>query len=67
MEKLRMTTPDLTAANIDKLAEIFPNVITESFDDEGRLHRSVDFDMLRQELSDHVIDGGGAISAELAR
>lgn len=59
MEKLRMTTPDLTAVNIDKLAEIFPNVITESFDDEGRLHRSVDFDMLRQELSDHVIDGGG--------
>ena len=57
MEKLRMTSPDLTEANIDKLAELFPTVITESLDAEGNPQRAVDFDLLRQELSDHIVDG----------
>jgi len=52
-----MTSPDLTAANIDKIAELFPSVITETHDAEGNLVRSVDFDALRQELSDHVVEG----------
>lgn len=57
MEKLRMTSPDLTEANIDKLAELFPTVITETLDADGEPQRAVDFDLLRQELSDHVVDG----------
>jgi len=57
MEKLRMTSPDLTAANIDKIAKLFPSVITETRDAEGNPVRSVDFDALRQELSDHVVEG----------
>ncbi|MGQ9352458.1 site-specific DNA-methyltransferase (plasmid) [Mycolicibacterium gilvum] len=57
MEKLRMTSPDLTAANIDKLAELFPSVITETLDADGNLKKAVDFDLLRQELSDHVVEG----------
>lgn len=57
MDKLRMTSPDLTAANIDKLADIFPTVITESVDADGNLVRAVDFDLLRQELSDHIVEG----------
>ncbi|ATY14919.1 site-specific DNA-methyltransferase [Amycolatopsis sp. AA4] len=57
MEKLRMTSPDLTAANIDKLAELFPNVVTETLDADGNPARAIDFDLLRQELSDHVVDG----------
>lgn len=51
MDKLRMTSPDLTAANIEKLAEIFPSVITESVDADGNLVRAINFDLLRQELS----------------
>ncbi|MCH8561843.1 site-specific DNA-methyltransferase [Nesterenkonia sp. YGD6] len=52
-----MTSPDLTEANIDRLAELFPNVITESFDVDGNVKMAVDFDMLRQELSGHVVEG----------
>jgi adenine-specific DNA-methyltransferase len=57
MEKLRMTSPDLTETNIDRLAELFPNVITETLDVDGNPKKAVDFDLLRQELSDHVVEG----------
>ncbi|BEH03099.1 site-specific DNA-methyltransferase [Brooklawnia propionicigenes] len=57
MEKLRMTSPDLTEANIDKLADLFPTVVTETLDDNGNPQRAVDFDLLRQELSDHIVEG----------
>lgn len=57
MEKLRMTSPDLTEANIDKLAELFPTVVTETLDTDGSPQRAVDFDLLRQELSDYIVDG----------
>ena len=57
MEKLKMHTPDLTAGNIEKLAALFPNCVTEARDEQGQLRRSIDFDQLRQELSDHVVDG----------
>lgn len=57
MDKLRMTSPDLTDANISKLAELFPSVITEATDAEGNVTRAVDFDLLRQELSDHIVEG----------
>ncbi|MCU1490786.1 MAG: site-specific DNA-methyltransferase [Acidimicrobiaceae bacterium] len=52
-----MTSPDLTAANIDKIAELFPNVVTETRNSEGNPTRAIDFDALRQELSDHVVEG----------
>lgn len=52
-----MTSPDLTAANIEKIAELFPSVATEKYDVEGNLTRAIDFDLLRQELSDHVVEG----------
>lgn len=52
-----MTSPDLTHVNIEKLAELFPSVITETLDEEGRPKKAVDFDLLRQELSDHVVEG----------
>lgn len=52
-----MTSPDLTQTNIDKLAELFPTVITESVDADGTVVRAVDFDLLRQELSDHIVEG----------
>jgi adenine-specific DNA-methyltransferase len=52
-----MTSPDLTRANIEKLAEVFPLVVTETLDAEGNPSKAVDFDLLRQELSDHVVEG----------
>src|ERR1700742_959079 len=57
MEKLRTHSPSLTERNIDKIAELFPGVITESHDTDGGLIRAVDFDLLRQELSGHVVEG----------
>lgn len=52
-----MTSPDMTDANIDKLAELFPTVVTESVDADGKIRMAVDFDLLRQELSDRIVDG----------
>ncbi|MEZ5210460.1 site-specific DNA-methyltransferase [Gordonia sp. PP30] len=57
MEKLNLHSPDLTARNVDKIGELFPNVITESRDADGNIHRAVDFDALRQQLSDHIVEG----------
>ena len=52
-----MHSPDLTQANIDKLAEIFPNCVAEARDADGVLKRSIDFDQLRQELSTSIVEG----------
>jgi adenine-specific DNA-methyltransferase len=52
-----MMSPDLTAANINKIAELFPSVITETRDAKGNPTRAIDFDALRQKLSDHVVEG----------
>lgn len=57
MDHLRMHSADLTARNIDQLAELFPTVVTETRDEHGEVKRAVDFDLLRQELSDHVVEG----------
>lgn len=51
-----MRTKDLSQEKIRLLGELFPNCITESKENE-RVVRSVDFDVLRQELSDHVVEG----------
>ncbi|UPG69171.1 site-specific DNA-methyltransferase [Gordonia hongkongensis] len=57
VEKLRMTSPDLTDANVGQLAALFPSVVTETVDADGNPKRAIDFDLLRQELSDHVVEG----------
>ena len=57
MDKLEMCSPDLTAQNIDKIIELFPSVLSETLDADGNAIRAVDFDLLRQELSDHVVEG----------
>ncbi len=60
MEKMKMETPDMTAQNIDKIAAIFPNCITETLGEDGKIRRAVNFDLLRQMLSPDVIDGDEA-------
>ncbi|GAB3358246.1 site-specific DNA-methyltransferase [Modestobacter lapidis] len=57
MEKLDLQSPDLTVRNIEALAELFPTVVTETRDADGTVRRGIDFDLLRQELSDHVVEG----------
>ena len=55
--KLKMHSPDLTEDNIAKIAALFPNCISESRDEQGRLKQVVDFDLLRQELSGVIVEG----------
>ncbi len=57
MEKLKLHTPDITTQNIEKLAELFPNCVTEARDDQGNVTKAVDFDQLRQELSRSIVEG----------
>lgn len=57
MEKLKMHSPNLVAQNIDQLAALFPNCVTESQGKDGELKRAIDFDLLKQELSAHIVDG----------
>ena len=57
MDKLKMQSSNLVEANIDKIAALFPNCITESQDENGIVRRSVDFDLLRQELSTIIVEG----------
>lgn len=60
MTKLKMQTPDLTTQNIDRIAELFPNCITETVDEKGQPKRAVNFAMLKQMLSGEVLDGDEA-------
>lgn len=52
IEKLDLQSPDLVNANFEKLAELFPNCVTESA--EGK---AIDFDLLKQELNHAVVEG----------
>lgn len=60
MEKFRMETPDLTQQNIEKIAALFPNCVTETKGPDGKPRHAINFDLLRQMLSDEVIDGDEA-------
>ena len=44
MDKLKMHSPNLVNANIEKISEFFPNCITETKDENGELKKAVDFD-----------------------
>lgn len=69
MTTLKMHTPNLVDSNIERLAELFPNCVTEKpkTDEQGKvirdmngevvLERGIDFELLKQELSHSVIDG----------
>ena len=60
MDKMRMETPDLTQGNIEKIAALFPNCITEAMGEDGKLKKAVNFDLLRQMLSGDVVEGDEA-------
>lgn len=66
MDKMRMESIDMVEKNIDRIAELFPNCITETLDEEHSTpdHKAyrkvVNFDMLRQMLSGDVLEGDEA-------
>ena len=57
MEKLKLHSPDFTQANIAKLAELFPNCVTETRVADGTLKKAIDFDLLKQKLSTSLVEG----------
>lgn len=57
MEKLKMHSPNLTQDNVARIRELFPGCVTEAKGDDGRVKLAVDFDQLRQELTDSIIEG----------
>jgi adenine-specific DNA-methyltransferase len=57
MTRLDLQTPDFTSANIARLAELFPNCVTEKKNSDGTLRRAIDFDLLSQELSHDLVEG----------
>lgn len=60
MDKLRMESPDLVQGNVEKIAALFPNCVTEGPDGHGGLKKVIDFDKLRQMLSGDVLEGDEA-------
>lgn len=57
MDKLKMHSPDMSQQNIEKIRALFPNCVTESRTPDGNLRLAVDFDLLKQELSDSIVEG----------
>ncbi|MCM1439287.1 MAG: site-specific DNA-methyltransferase [Roseburia sp.] len=56
MDRLKMHTPNLVDGNIAKIAALFPNAVTE-VRENGETKLAIDFDVLRQELSEDVVEG----------
>jgi adenine-specific DNA-methyltransferase len=57
MDKLKMHSPDLTAANIARIRDLFPGCVTETRGEDGEVKLAVNFDLLRQELSASLVEG----------
>lgn len=57
MEKLKMQTANKADENFKKLAEMFPNAVTEAKNENGEIVRAIDKDVLMQEINTKVVDG----------
>lgn len=60
MDKMRMESEDIQQDNVVKIGAMFPNCITETRDEDGHLKKAINFELLKQMLSDSVIDGDEA-------
>ena len=66
MNKMKFESPDLTTQNIDRIAALFPNCVTEMLDEERSTKekkvykRAINFELLKQMLSPDVVDGDEA-------
>ena len=54
---MKLESVDTTAQNIQKIAELFPNCITETKDKNGNLKKAINFELLKQDLSKDIVDG----------
>jgi adenine-specific DNA-methyltransferase len=57
MEKLKMHSPDLTQDNIARIRALFPDCVTEARGEDGGVRLAVDFDQLKQTLSESLVEG----------
>ncbi|MBH2991262.1 MULTISPECIES: site-specific DNA-methyltransferase [Serratia] len=57
MEKLKMHSPNLTQDNIARIRDLFPGCVTEAKGEDGSVKLAVDFDLLRQELAESIVEG----------
>lgn len=57
MDKMRMESENIQQENVAKIGELFPNCITEARSEDGKLKKAINFEMLKQMLSDSVADG----------
>lgn len=57
MDKLKMQTVNKADENFKRLAEMFPNAVTEAKDENGEVVRAIDKDVLMQEINTKVVDG----------
>lgn len=56
-DQLKMHSPNLVDSNIEKIAALFPNCVTEVKGEKGELKKAIDFDLLKQELSQVLVEG----------
>ena len=56
LEKLTLTSKDVFTDNISKIGQLFPEVLTEKRDEYGRLCPAIDFEKLKQFLSEEIVD-----------
>ncbi|MDM1018885.1 site-specific DNA-methyltransferase [Acinetobacter sp. VNK23] len=56
-DQLKMHSPNLVDSNIEKIAALFPNCVTEAQGENGELKKAIDFDLLKQELSQVIVEG----------
>ena len=59
MRRLDMRSANVVQDNIERIAELFPNCVTESRDEKGRIRLLVDFAALKVELNGEISEGGG--------
>ena len=58
MEKLRMQSHDVIGSNTQKIAQLFPNCVTERLGKDGKPELAIDFEKLQAELSNEIITDG---------
>ena len=57
MEHLKMHSLNKIDENVSKIAALFPNCVTEAKADDGSITKKIDFDILKQELSNTLVEG----------
>ena len=57
MNHLKMHSMNKVDENVSKIAQLFPNCVTEAKDENGEITHKIDFDMLKQELSNSLVEG----------